>query len=147
MHQLRVLIPDKGPRDKQKETLIRLSIPRFAGFPNEREGISTRFLHHIRREDGLLCRQRARPSGTLDKSHIQLSTIIIEPPATTVKIIPLGRQHRAWQFFRAAGKIDGVNAIATRMVGLGNSHRRGLAGFIATPATLVFNGRVVPHIQ
>ena len=42
----------------------------------------------------------------------------------------------AWQFFLAAGKIDGVNAVAKRMVGLGNSHRKGLPGFIATPISI-----------
>ena len=85
MHRLRVLIPDKRPRDIPKKTLIRLSIPKFVGKTDEREGISTRFLHHKRREDGLLCRRRARPSGTLDKSLIQLSTEIVEPVATIVK--------------------------------------------------------------
>ncbi len=40
---------------------------------------------------------------------------------------------RAWQFFRAIGKIGGVNAVVNRIVGHGNSHRRGLPEFIATP--------------
>jgi hypothetical protein len=40
---------------------------------------------------------------------------------------------RAWQFFRAASEIGGVNAVAGRMVGLGGSHCGGLPGFIATP--------------
>ena len=31
-----------------------------------------------------------------------------------------------WNFLRAGGKIDGITAGAKRMVGLGNSHRRGL---------------------
>lgn len=37
----------------------------------KREGISTRFRNnHTIVPDGLLCLQRARPSGTLDKSRI-----------------------------------------------------------------------------
>ena len=40
---------------------------------------------------------------------------------------------RAWQYFRASGEIDGINAGAKRMVPLGNSHSSGLPGFIATP--------------
>ena len=40
---------------------------------------------------------------------------------------------RAWQYFRASGKIDGINAGAKRMVRLGNSHPNGPPGFVAAP--------------
>ena len=40
---------------------------------------------------------------------------------------------RAWQFFRATGKIGGVNVVVKRIVGHGNSHRRGLPEFITAP--------------
>ena len=43
------------------------------------------------------------------------------------------QEARAWQYFRASGKIDGINAGAKRMVRLGNSHTGVLPGFIATP--------------
>jgi hypothetical protein len=41
--------------------------------------------------------------------------------------------HPAWQYFRAGGEIDGINAGAKRMLGLGNSHRRGPPEKTATP--------------
>ena len=40
---------------------------------------------------------------------------------------------RAWQYFRASGEIDGINAGAKRMVPLANSRSSGMPGFIATP--------------
>ena len=46
------------------------------------------------------------------------------------------RPPRAWQFFRAGGEIDGIIAGAKRMLGLGNSHRGGPPGFIATPSAI-----------
>ena len=39
----------------------------------------------------------------------------------------------AWEFFRAGGEIDSINAGAAKMLGLGNSHRRGPPGFIPPP--------------
>ncbi len=39
----------------------------------------------------------------------------------------------AWQFFRTAGKIDSVNTVTKGITELGNSHRGGLPGKIATP--------------
>ena len=48
----------------------------------------------------------------------------------------------AWQFFRAAGKINGVNAAGMRMGCLGNPYRRGLPGFIATPVRFSFVGHL-----
>jgi hypothetical protein len=50
----------------------------------------------------------------------------------------------AWQFFRAAGKIDRLNAVAKGIVGLENSHRIGLPGFIATPRLFFIKAMVLP---
>ena len=61
---------------------------------------------------------------------------MIWPPALPVVKYSMVR---AWQYFRAIGKIGGVNAVVNRMVGHGNSHRRGLPEFIATP-----NGNALP---
>ncbi len=44
-----------------------------------------------------------------------------------------GDNKRAWQVFRAAGKIDCVDAVASGIAGRGNTHPGGLHGFIATP--------------
>jgi hypothetical protein len=69
----------------------------------------------------------------------------ITPPAGTLSAQALAQRgsvelaaecdpgSRAWQFFRAAGKINGVNAVADRMVGVRNPHCWGPPGFIATP--------------
>ena len=54
--------------------------------------------------------------------------------------MPLRRRRRpivsAWQYFRASGEIDDINAGVKRMVCPGNPPSGKLPGFIATPISL-----------
>ena len=63
--------PEEAPR-KRIHLSVPLILPEVSRQPTNRVGISTRFSPASPQADGLLCRQRARPSGTLNKSRLHL---------------------------------------------------------------------------